>query len=377
MRGRGGGGDPDFGSDSFLDIIANLVGILIVLIVLAGLRAAQLPPEPVIATTDEPAASIPAPVEVEPVLPPALPIEPEPEPAELVVEAPVEEPGITLDEARQQIAMGQQQIEALKSRLNNLNLGSSQREVATLQQQLADRSARLRALQAKLEESATQSGLLTAELSNVDREYQQLRMRLLETNKRLEAIQGRKRPEKQLELRINPVGRRSTGEEILFRIENGRIVHLPIRELIETAIRMERSSMGSILGGRTQRGVAGPVDGIAFNYQYGIASVPAYSASGSQMVSQIRLRGLLKTLPGAPSEPIGKALATGGVVERLLVQAAPGTVIRLAVSTESFGDARRVASYARDLNFAVASRPIEPGSDLPVHLSDRSDAIAQ
>ena len=46
MRGRVGRGDPDFGSDSFLDIIANLVGILVILIVLAGLRAAQVSDEP-------------------------------------------------------------------------------------------------------------------------------------------------------------------------------------------------------------------------------------------------------------------------------------------------------------------------------------------
>ena len=32
-----------FGSDSFLDIVANMVGILIVLVIIAGLRAKNLP----------------------------------------------------------------------------------------------------------------------------------------------------------------------------------------------------------------------------------------------------------------------------------------------------------------------------------------------
>ena len=41
MSRRGSSDEPDFGSDSFLDIIANLVGILIILIVLAGLRASE------------------------------------------------------------------------------------------------------------------------------------------------------------------------------------------------------------------------------------------------------------------------------------------------------------------------------------------------
>ncbi|MFP6764947.1 MAG: hypothetical protein VB858_15075, partial [Planctomycetaceae bacterium] len=41
MSRRSSQDEPDFGSDSFLDIIANLVGILIILIVLAGLRASE------------------------------------------------------------------------------------------------------------------------------------------------------------------------------------------------------------------------------------------------------------------------------------------------------------------------------------------------
>ena len=43
MSRRKSTGDQEFGSDSFLDIIANIVGILIILIVVAGLRVAQQP----------------------------------------------------------------------------------------------------------------------------------------------------------------------------------------------------------------------------------------------------------------------------------------------------------------------------------------------
>ena len=35
-----------FGSDSFLDVVANIVGILIILIVIAGVRVSQAPPKP-------------------------------------------------------------------------------------------------------------------------------------------------------------------------------------------------------------------------------------------------------------------------------------------------------------------------------------------
>ena len=36
-------GELQFGSDSFLDVVANIVGILIILIVIAGLRVGQMP----------------------------------------------------------------------------------------------------------------------------------------------------------------------------------------------------------------------------------------------------------------------------------------------------------------------------------------------
>lgn len=379
MRGRAGsGGDPDFGSDSFLDIVANLVGILIILVVLAGLRASQAPVESDVADIEpDPPVVEPEPVPLTPEPIPAPPADPEPE--IIVVAKPEPKPpsGPTREAIRAQIGEAQNRVAALRSQLESLDTSSSQSELEQLRGQLAARTSRLRALRSELEKSAAQSGVLRTELAEVDRQYEQLHVRLAETNKRQEDLQRRRRPEEQLDLRINPIGRRSSGDEILFRVENGRVVHLPVKELIETAIRAERNSMASILSGRTQRGVAGPVDGVAFSYEYGIATVPAYSPSGQSMTTQVRMRGVVKTLAGAPAESIERALANGGLVERQLIQAEPGTVIRLAVSTDSFADARRIAAYARDLNFAVASRPIEPGSDLPVHLSDRSDAIAQ
>ena len=43
-------GELQFGSDSFLDVVANIVGILIILIVIAGLRVSQTPVVQALAT---------------------------------------------------------------------------------------------------------------------------------------------------------------------------------------------------------------------------------------------------------------------------------------------------------------------------------------
>jgi hypothetical protein len=39
-------GENEFGSDSFLDVLANMVGILIVLVVIAGIRVVRGPDLP-------------------------------------------------------------------------------------------------------------------------------------------------------------------------------------------------------------------------------------------------------------------------------------------------------------------------------------------
>ena len=62
-----------FGSDSFLDVVANIVGILIILIVIAGVRVGQAP----VSSRSSVAPSIPDSVPVDDLAPPAAPSESE------------------------------------------------------------------------------------------------------------------------------------------------------------------------------------------------------------------------------------------------------------------------------------------------------------
>ena len=61
MSRRSNSRDPNIGSDSFLDIIANIVGILIILIVVAGLKVSR---QPIEQFNDEPAPVVVESVEV-------------------------------------------------------------------------------------------------------------------------------------------------------------------------------------------------------------------------------------------------------------------------------------------------------------------------
>ena len=89
-----------FGSDSFLDVVANIVGILIILIVLAGLRVSKMPvviTSPEAETPSESTLNAPAELVSEPELAPAMEekptvvmVHPSPQPAPEVMEEPEE-----------------------------------------------------------------------------------------------------------------------------------------------------------------------------------------------------------------------------------------------------------------------------------------------
>ena len=117
----------DIGSDSFLDIIANIVGILIILIVVAGLRVsnasvAEVTPEPV---------EKPAPLKtIAKVEPPAIALPPVPAPLKPLPEPPKPEPTKTADPGLLS------RIQQLKATIRSLNqtLETTNSRVAELTQ---------------------------------------------------------------------------------------------------------------------------------------------------------------------------------------------------------------------------------------------------
>ena len=394
-RGRGGSGDPDFGSDSFLDIVANLVGILIILIVLAGLRASQAPLQPdevpgmaeadVAPVVPETPKSPPL-VEELPQAPLVAESDPEPLPAPEAIAVPVEEPlpepppftGVTAEDAAEQLAMLQRDVQQAKDRLATVDVATAWEQTKALQQRLAEQAARLRTLQtdaAKKTFLAEQGARLAQQASA---EAVRLRQRLEDVNRQLEELNESKTPTDPLEIRINPIGQRSTGDEVFFVIEKEKVMRIPVRELFELAAGRERSNTSLILRAETQRGVVGPVEGVTFDYEVGMQVRPVTSSSSSvSYTNSVVMHGVMHPSVRAPREAVDEALAEGGLLSRTLLQTDRGSVVRLSVATDSFAYARRVAAYCRDLGFLVSMNTMEPGEEIRVRFGAGSDAVAQ
>lgn len=372
MRGRGGPDEPQFGSDSFLDIVANLVGILIILIMLAGLQAARAPvsdaeliaaghtPHP---TTPEPAASSP------PAEPPDIP-ELAPQPDEPMPEMPT---GPTAQEIAEAIESTRRKASALSEQLATAEFDSQDAQLRVIQQELSRQSERLSELQQQYRSTRTRAGSSSQQLAALDAEYEKLRSRLVDANRQLEKLSQTAPPAESLELRINPIARRVSGTEIAFRVDGGRVLHMPIDDLVQQVRSREKYSAMSMLKGETQRGRVGPIEGVTLTYELRTATV---SDSSGAVGFLPQLTGIISIENAPPDEPVDQALTEGGIISRVLLAAPRDAVIRLFVATDSFQAGRRVSSFIRDLGIPVDTQVIDPDSDIPV-VFGRSSAVAQ
>lgn len=384
MRGRVGRGDPDFGSDSFLDIIANLVGILVILIVLAGLRAAQVPDVPEVAESEPtsssmtsspiPEASAPAARIRPPVIKPdqsVTSILPNPE-------SILGQGVVPREVAESQVQELQATVAGLESRLTSLPVDEAMSDLKTVQSELAAVSRQLPALQQKLasEDLSHRRSLVAA--ADFDAEYQALRKQLIEVNRTFEELKTAERPVEELELRINPVGRRSRAEEILFRIEDDRVVLLPAMELFGKAHLQSGSLTPLTRTSDAESGTVGPLNGVSLDYETRVVAAMVPSSTGSATYAlQKLMRGTLRVNRLAPTEDWRTAIEEQGIVSRKMLSAPRDAFARLFVAPDSFEAARRVAAFIRSLGHGVATAPIEAGTDIRISFGNGSDAIVQ
>ncbi|NQV24497.1 MAG: hypothetical protein HQ518_09020 [Rhodopirellula sp.] len=397
MRGRVGRGDPDFGSDSFLDIIANLVGILVILIVLAGLRAAQVSVEPdeiEMAAVATDASSVPGFETLAPEASSNMKKSRSPSVADVDVEKrgskkteaavqPNPESTLGEDAVPLELAESQRQellsaVKGLESRLATLPVDGALADLKAVQSELAVVAGQLPGLQQRLvmEDANRRRSLIEA--TKFDAEYHALRKQLVEVNQTFEELRTAERPVEEFELRINPVGRRGHGEELLFRIENGRVIHLPATVLFGKA-ELQSGRLTPLTGvSDLESGTVGPVDGVTLDYETRIVAGMVPTSSGSSTYALHKLmRGTLRVTRLAVPEEWKSSIEEHGTVSRLMLAAPPNAFARLFVTPDSFEAARRVAAFIRTLGHGVATMPIEPGTDIKLTYGNGSDALVQ
>lgn len=380
------GSDAEFGSDSFLDIVANVVGILIILIVVAGLRVSRAPvvlsttashapisppsaspPSVAAAVPDSPKAAPPAEPEVvhwpaEPVAPPPPPPRPAapPEPETIIVERPLP-PLPPLEPPRELVE------QAHRLRQTILQLGAEQqsldRKLQAAIEQTAGVQSQLAAMQSAARTAEARAAAEQAELTAGELELEETLARLTKLKRQLEEESQRKPEPQVLQHRITPIGKVVHGQELHFLLSRGRVSPVPVEELarrLAAQIERQKEMLAKL---QTYEGEVEAVDGFRMKYvvQRSRLSLAEELRYGQHVIRMGVTQWTLIPEPDLPSESAAEALQRGSRFYQTLLSAGPNATLTLWVYPDSFESCQTLKEFAHRHGYEVAARPLPFG----------------
>lgn len=369
MARRKQAGEVNIGSDSFLDVIANIVGILIILIVIAGVRVSTapknknvLPKVPLLAIQAKP----------EPVKVPKVPI-PEvvaEEPEETLEAAYVEQTEMPADIA-EKIRTTQDEIARLQS-----SIAASEGDKQDLEQrqaagelQVSDGRNKLQVEKKRFESRKRGIEEIQSLLAGQKKNLELLKTQLAELQKQAPHA-------KILKHRVTPLSKTVTGDQLHFRLNDNRVSQVPINDLLEAAMRQAKRHIDELASNRTHIGTVGPLRGYYLKYKLG-ASAP--SAAESAQYGRGMVRIALRSFQLVPDDELkdesaDEALTRGSDFDLAVQTAEPGSTFTLWVYPDSFTLYRQLKDRLHEAGFTVAGRPLPLG--IPIAASPDGSASA-
>lgn len=387
----------ELGSDSFLDIVANIVGILIILIVVAGVRVSQSPvalpvleqanpeKEPLAPSTEpsklrsidtatrDQEATVSA-VDVGPNAADDVPIEVPlfvEEPAVVVAEPVViAEPDIVIapPEPAEPPAELVQRAQELESEIAELSqrIATSGDEAERGRQDSEQLAAQLaktnEILRARRQELSLYRDQQTALHTQLDASKGQL----LNAQFELQKAEREQPPAKKLEHKLTPISKVVNGPEIHFRLIQNQVAKVPIDDLLDLLRDQIERQKDWVARYRRHQGEVGPVGGFVMQYvvERQQLSIVDELRNGRGMmrigVSHWRIdpASTLRTETG------DEALRRGSAFFRTLMASPSGSTLTFWVYPDSFPLYRELLAFVQREGFQVAARPLPLGTPI-------------
>ncbi len=311
----------DLGNDSFLDVVANIVGILIILVMVTGVRVKHQP------------------VEVE------------------VTQAPLPD----LEASHREI----EGLIAEQSRLANQAalLKDRQREQLS---QLESAQGRVASLRSSIAEQLSEAELqrrraLRAE-QETEQELQQREQRLQSLLSDLQGVADEPRKTVEIDTYPTPISKTVSGPEAHFQLLGGRIAYVPLDELAGQVKREIRGKVDLLRTSPELTGVVGPTYGFKLRYvleRVDVPTDPAMAAmAGLAQVTRVTFIPESNQL----GDPLATSLERGSQFRRMLMQYDPArTTVTLWTYPDSFAEFRQLKKELYLLGFSVAGRPLPFG----------------
>ncbi len=329
--------------DSFLDVVTNLVGILIILIMVVGITARDAIVDAALGETEPtkpPALSIPAPVE-----------------PEVEEPSPPQPKGPTLEELN---SMAQ-------------SVAAIQQDIMQVQEQSKLAFEERNQLQLFLTSAETTLNQKQEELSATKRQEVTEQRELLQTTQQLEQLYDQieslrdYRPEvKELAHYPTPLAKTVFGKEEHFRLKHGRISYVPMERLVEA---MKNDARNHLDRARREGKVVtriGPMNGYVMEYTLVSRSYEMETSLGTATRGGVELQNF--TLESEMPElgyPVNEALQPGSRFREIIASLDPSrTTITIWTYPDSFEDFRTVRDDLYEIGFTTAARPLP--ADYPI-----------
>ena len=313
--------DRSAGQDSFLDVVTNIVGILIILVMVIGARVRQV------------------------MLETAEPIE-TPEIVELAGE--VESRGQTLVSTEREIEDLQAQVRTLEAAV--AGAGDARLELAT-----AVAAAKLAVAERKsaADSAAVAAAERAARRRSLEERIQRCR---LESEGLAHAATASTR---EVLAYPTPIGRTVNGEEIHFRLAGGRVAYVPLEELFELAKVHTRRNSDSITQLASRVVSVGPEQGFALDY---VIEAKVDAARGQVLIRS--REWVVRPADVAVGEPVEQALQPQSRFRTVLGGVKPETTVTLWCYPDSFEAYRQVRAELHRLGVPTAGRPLPDGAPI-------------
>lgn len=309
--------------DSFLDIVGNIVGILIILVLVVGVRVKNAP--------------------------------------SAVIENLTQQKNDLQRDIETELALREEifQVVDKHESLNDTALvQEKQREALALKRALLDRELREKKTSLSAKSQKTLEGQI--EISRAEKELTDL----LEQ----QAILVQSAPEtKQLESYPTPISKIVHGHELHFQLKNGELTFVPLNRLV-AMLKQEFQANISRMGSRRElTGNIGPVTGFRLQYTMERIDTPmrVYEQTG-QGGSIVRVREFkLQPVMGLRGETVKQALTGNSDFHQTLAKESPErTTITVWTYPDSFEDFRAIKKHLFQRGFATAGRPLPHGTPI-------------
>ncbi|MAV34854.1 MAG: hypothetical protein CMJ59_05295 [Planctomycetaceae bacterium] len=312
------------GQDAFLDIVANLVGILIILVMIVGARAKDAMNEQLVSP------------------PPSA----EPRPDDHLETLQSTAAGLETDIHRTQNLIDRQQHEIAYRRI--------ERDQLLMLLKTADRA--LAVSRQNLDTSQQERLEVQERLSAAARE-------LAEVQRVTRAVAVESKTPTELKHLPTPMAKTVFGKEIHLRLKSGRLAHVAIDELVNRMQIDGRQQLWKLRSTARVTEVIGPVEGFRMRYTLQ-RSERTIDTDIGPVVQQFAELAHFELIPTADQlgEPLDDALREDSQFAGLLAaESTPQTTVTVWVYGNSFEGFRRLKEHLFARGLLTAARPLPDG----------------